>query len=66
MYYIISFHLDLKLNFYDNNIIILNTIFNQYVILFNFYIFNIDQLVQHVSNYIINIIMIKIVVQCVT
>ena len=45
MYYIISFKLDLKLKFNNNNIIILNTILNQYSIAI--YIFNIEQLVQH-------------------
>ena len=32
MYYIISFKLDLKLTFNNDNIIIFNTIFNQYSI----------------------------------
>ena len=64
MYYIISFKLDLKLKFNNNNIIIFNTICNKYSTIK--YIFNIEQLVQHDSNYIINIIMITILVQCVT
>ena len=45
MYYIISFKLDLKIKFNNNNnIIILNTILNQYSIA---HMFNIDQLLQH-------------------
>ena len=43
MYYIISIKFDLKLKFNNNNILILNTIFNQYSIS----IVNIEQLVQH-------------------
>ena len=46
MYSIILFKLDLKLKFNNNNnIIILNTIFNQYSIAI--YIFNIEQIIQH-------------------
>ena len=45
MYYIILFKLDLKSKFNNNNIIIFNTIFNQYSIAI--YIFNIEKLVQH-------------------
>ena len=59
MYYISSFKLDFKPKFNNNNIIILNSIFNCYI-------FNIEQLVQYDSNCIINIIMITIVIQCVT
>ena len=66
MYYIISFKLDLKHKFNNNNILILNTIYcNKYSTIV-YYIFNIEQLVQHDSNCIINIIMITIVVQSAT
>ena len=44
---IISFKSDLKLKFNNNNFIILNTICNQYsIVIYNCYIFNIEQLVQ--------------------
>ena len=67
MYYINSIKLDLKLKFNNNTILIFNTICNKYSTRYiSYYIFNIEQLVQHDSNCIINIIMITIVVQSVT
>ena len=59
IYYIILFKLYLKLKFNNNKIVIFNTIFKQYSIST---IFNIDQLFNMNSNCIINIIMIRIVV----